>query len=105
VNDDYTVEEVLNTKRRGTGAKIAVGLLITVSLLLTGASCEQQQLRDLENVPVEDMQNVRIFVNVDGFANVVVGCIEGAAFIFTTRDYEAVERQPDLDGPICGSER
>ena len=83
--------------------KIVVGSLIAVALLLTGASCEQQQLRDLENVQVEDMQNVHVFVNVDDFANVVVGCIEGNAFIFTTRDYEAVERQPDLDGPICGS--
>jgi outer membrane lipoprotein SlyB len=78
---------------------------VVASVLLTAGSCEAQQLRDLENVPVEEMQNVRIFVNVDGYANMVVGCIEGAAFVFTTRDYEAFERQPDLDGPICGSSR
>ena len=85
------------------GWKITAGLAVVASMLLTAGSCEQQQLRDLENIPVEEMENVRIFVNVDGYANMVVGCIEGSAFVFTTRDYEAFERQPDLDGPICGS--
>lgn len=83
----------------------AVVAALAVAVLSTGASCSPQELRDLEGVPVQELEEVRIYANVNGYANVVVGCIEGRAFSFTTRDYEAVERQADLDGPICGSSR
>lgn len=82
---------------------VAALAALVATVMLTAGSCEQQQLRDLEDVPVQELEGVRIYVNVDGYANMVVGCIEGAAFVFTTRDYEAFERIPDLDADICGA--
>lgn len=87
---------------------LAIGLWAVVLVIWTVVginACAPQQLRDLENVPVEDMQNVRIYVNVDNYANTVVGCVESVAFVFTTRDYEAIMRVPELDAEICGAQR
>ena len=89
---------------RRASALLALAALAVVPL--TGCSSVlNPQLRDLEGVPVVDLENARIYTNVRDYANVVVGCIEGRAFSFTTRDYEAVERQPDLDDAICGSQQ
>lgn len=60
------------------------------------AACGQQ-LRDLEGVPAEEPGSTSIYVQPDLFPNIVRTCIEGTAWVTTTREYDALTRVPELD--------
>lgn len=76
--------------------KLALALL--AALALTG--CANQTMRDLEGVPVEDPDSARIVVNVDQYPNIAISCIDGVAFVTTTRELDGIMRVPELD-PTC----
>lgn len=86
---------------RRSVAVTAVGVLAGVGALMLGG-CSNQTIRDLEGVPIQNMDKAEIYANVDEFANVVRGCIDGVAFAFTTRDYQAITRVPEWDSWCAG---
>lgn len=69
--------------------------VIAAALALTG--CANQTTRDLEGVPVQEPDSTRIYTNVDQYPNIVVNCIDGVAFVTTTRAYDGITRVPELD--------
>ncbi len=71
---------------------IAGTLLVTIGL----AGCPQQQ-RDLEDVPAQEPDSASLYMNNDGYPNVSVICIDGTAWVTTTRDYEPIQPAPGLD--------
>lgn len=76
--------------------------VLAASVLL--ASCDnQQQIRDLEDVPQTEPDKVRLVTNVDTYPNVVALCIEGAGFASTTRDYTSLIRVEVWDRTWCNS--
>lgn len=76
-----------------------VVIVAVMGLVLAG--CANQTTRDLEKVPVQEPDKAEIYVNVDEYANITRQCIDGLAFIFTTRDYNAVFRVPEWDKTWC----
>ena len=72
---------------------IAGALAVTIGL----AGCPQQQIRDLEDVPAKDPDRVSVYTNVDLYPNMVVVCVDGTAWVTTTRDYAPVQPAPGLD--------
>lgn len=62
------------------------------------------QYNDLKNVPQVEPDAAVVYAAPDGYPNLVVTCIEGVAFVLTTRDYEPVMRVPELDR-TCGTAR
>ena len=88
-----------------TKKPLIVFAAVGAAVLLSAGSCSQQQVRDLEDVPAQDPEKTEIYNNVDGYANVVRACIDGVAFAFTTRDYQAITRIPEWDASFCGTQR
>jgi hypothetical protein len=82
--------------------RAVTAMVLGSSLLLTGC---QQQLRDLEGVPIKEPQKAEVYVNLDKYANIVRICIDGVAFAMTTRDYDPLTRVPEWDSSFCGSAR
>jgi hypothetical protein len=63
-----------------------------------GASGGAPQVDDLNNVPPSYPAYAAIYMDVDGFPNVVMECIQGAGFALTTRDAAgAITRVPEWD--------
>jgi hypothetical protein len=78
------------------------GVLMGATTLVIMAGCgEQQQLRDLENVPVTEPDKVRLVVGVDEYPNVVAFCIEGVGFVATTRADRPLQESPGLTEGWC----
>lgn len=81
---------------------VASGAVLSIAILSGASGCgEQQQIRDLENVPVTDPDKSRLVVNVDTYPNVVALCIEGVGFVTTTRDDRPLQESPGLTESWC----
>lgn len=68
----------------------------TVAVLFT-AGCGHDNLKDLKGVVNHKPDAIENIENMDGHPNIGVLCIHGVAFVTTTRDFKAVERETDLD--------
>jgi len=67
------------------------------------AGCsENANYRDLEGVPLTEPQKIEVYANLDGHPNIVRLCIDGKAFITTTRKRFAVARADYFDA-WCGT--
>ena len=84
--------------------RIALGIASGVVLLFTmgaGCSIQPQQVRDLENVPVQEPEKTELYASVDKFPNVVAMCIHGVGFVSITRDYDSLQESPGLTEKWC----
>jgi len=73
---------------------IAAGAILTAAAI-TGCS---QQLNDLGGVPQKHPDFTMTYLNVTGFPNVTMLCIDGAGFATTTRDNNAaIQPVPEWD--------
>lgn len=82
-------------KKHAVAAVIVIG-----AITLTGCGVNQQ-LRDLEGVPVTDPDKVRLVTNVNDYPNVVAMCIEGVGFVTTTRNDRPLQESPGLTEKWC----
>lgn len=75
-----------------TGASLAAGAIATVALVSAcGAGTPQSD--DLQNLPPSYPNYAALYINVDGYPNIVELCINGAGFATTQRpDMGAVTR-------------
>lgn len=71
--------------------------LIAVAALVALTGCANQTIRDLEDVPVEEPDSARIIVNVDQYPNIAIMCVDGVAFVTTTRELDGILRVEELD--------
>lgn len=77
-------------------------LLLALVALFVLAGCSFAETRDFEGAPLRDPDESVVFSNVDGHPNLVRSCIDGVAFVTTTREYENVFRIPEWD-EFCAS--
>lgn len=78
---------------------VAAVLALPLSL---GACSGVDNFRDLEGVPTMEPSKVALIANVDRHPNLVAICIQGVAFVTSTREYgDAVTRVPELDAKFC----
>lgn len=76
--------------------KTLIAVVATAAVVgLSG--CANQTTRDLENIHIQEPDSTRLYANVDKYPNIVVNCIDGVAFVTTTRDYDGITRVPELD--------
>jgi hypothetical protein len=78
----------------------ALGIaIVALALILGGCNFGQgSDSRDLEGVPLTDPQKIEVYANVNGHPNIVRLCIDGRAFITTTRARFAMLRADYWDG-------
>lgn len=76
---------------RGKAAVIAAA----AALALAGCGANN---RDLEGVDLIDPDRIEVYANVDQNPNIVRLCIDGVAFITTSRKRFAVQRAEYWDG-------
>ena len=60
-------------------------------------------LQDLENVDAVPPDSYEVFQSPDLFPNIARVCIDGVAFVATTRDYQQITRIKEWDA-YCGGE-
>lgn len=70
---------------------------VLILLLAFASACGSDNLRDVENVDSKDPDKIENYNNMDGHPNVGRMCIDGVAFLTTTRDYHPIERVPEWD--------
>lgn len=81
-----------------------ITMAIATGALVAGCGSGQPQLDDLNNVPPSYPNYVMTGLNVDGFPNVTMICINGAGFATTTRDAAgAITLVPEWD-KFCASQ-
>lgn len=61
------------------------------------AGCQGENTRDLGGVHYRAPDKIEGFLNVDGQPNVTRMCIDGVAFLTSSRDYNSVMRIPEWD--------
>lgn len=88
-----------------TKKPLLVLVAVSAAVLLSAGSCEEQQLRDLENVPATDPEKAELYNNVDDYPNIVRICVDGVAFATTTREHVPIFRVPEWDSSFCGTQR
>ena len=66
-------------------------------VLALGACTPGNNFRDVEGVKSQDPDLVQNYNNMDQHPNIGKVCIDGVAFVTTTRDYNAIERVPEWD--------
>lgn len=76
--------------------------LAAVAVVLALAGCAGQQ-HDLEGVNFGDVEKAEGYNNVDEHPNVVRFCIDGRAFLSTTRSGDGLQRMPEWDASYCGA--
>lgn len=82
---------------------------LTVLLLLLTA-CQETHLQDIDTetrwlelstesivVKVGPPDSIEVFQNVQLHPNIARVCIDGVAFLTTTRDFDAIDRVPEWD--------
>lgn len=79
----------MNWKRALVVAGLVVGLGVA-------GGC-RDNFKDLESVKYRDPDKVEGYNNVDRNPNLTRLCIDGVAFMTTTRDYDSVLRVPEWD--------
>jgi hypothetical protein len=70
--------------------------LALVAALLAG--CQGSNTRDLEGVKIKDPARAEIYANLDQHPNIVRLCIDGLAFVTTSRKEDVLMRVPEWDG-------
>lgn len=76
-------------------------VLAVMAALMALSGCAGQQ-HDLEGVRFGDVQKAEGFNNVDQHPNLVRFCIDGVAFVSSTREGTNVVRIPEWDTSYCG---
>lgn len=78
--------------------------LIAAAFVLSLASAcgPVNNFRDVEGVKSQDPDLVENFNNMDAHPNLGKVCIDGVAFLTTTRNYDAVTRVPEWDKTCPG---
>ncbi len=73
-------------------------ILAAAGLAITLAACTPgNNFRDVEGVKSRNPDKIENYNNMDQHANVGRLCIDGVAFMTTTRDYHAIQRVPEWD--------
>lgn len=86
-----------------TGASLTAGAIATLSLV-SACGSGQPQGDDLQNVNPSYPNYAAIYMDVDGFPNIVEECVNGAGFALTTRDAAgAITRVPEWDA-FCSTQ-
>jgi hypothetical protein len=70
-------------------------------IALTGCTSTLQDLEGIEATPPDSYE---VFQSPDLFPNIARVCVDGVAFVATTRDYQQVTRVPEWDA-ACGAKR
>lgn len=78
-------------------------VLLVTTALVTLAGCGSNY-RDLENVPLSQPDKVEIYANLDGHPNIARLCIDGRAFITTTRSGKGSWARAPYWDSWCGTE-
>lgn len=78
--------------------KLIIAGLVAAAALTVGCT---STLQDLEGVEATPPDAYEVFQSPDQFPNVARVCIDGVAFVTTTRDYQQVARVPQWD-EYCG---
>jgi PBP1b-binding outer membrane lipoprotein LpoB len=73
---------------------IAAGAAISAAVIIGGCS---NQLDDLKGVNPNYPNYAAVYIEPDGFPNIVETCVNGQGFALTTRDYTAIIRMPEWD--------
>lgn len=83
--------------------KIISLALSGVAVISLGAvSCNGNNFRDVEGVNSANPDLVQNYNNMDQHPNMGKVCIDGVAFLTTTREYDAVTRVPEWDRTCPG---
>lgn len=69
---------------------------------VAGACSPGDNFRDVEGVKSQKPDLVENYSNMDQHPNIGKVCIDGVAFLTTTRDYDAVTRVPEWDKTCPG---
>ncbi len=73
-------------------------ILASIALAIALSACgSQNNFRDVEGVKSQNPDSVENFNNMDQHPNMGRVCIDGVAFLTTTRQYDAVTRVPEWD--------
>ena len=83
------------TRNTKLGVTLAGTIALIGALVLSG--CAGDQRRDLEGVTIKNPQKYELYSNIDTHPNIARLCIDGVAFVTTSRDYSAVLRVPEWD--------
>ncbi len=78
-------------------------MLATGAVFVLGACSPGNNFRDVEGVKSENPDLVQNYNNLDKHPNLAKVCIDGVAFLTTTRQYDAVTRVPDWDKTCPGA--
>jgi len=81
-----------------------LGAICVFLFVMALPACDQQQLRDLEDVHQQVPQKAELYTNVDQYPNIVRICIDGVAFATLNRDYEPILRVPEWDQSFCNDD-
>lgn len=76
--------------------KILLGVAVT-GLVILGACSPSNNFRDVEGVKSQRPDLIENYNNMDQHPNIGKVCIDGVAFLTTTRDFQAVVRVPEWD--------
>ncbi len=76
---------------------LAVGATLVLSACGPG-----NNFRDVEGVKSQNPDLIENYNNMDSHPNLSKVCIDGVAFLTTTRDYDAVSRVPEWDRTCPG---
>ncbi len=72
-------------------------MLATGAAFVLGACSPGNNFRDVEGVKSQNPDLVQNYNNMDKHPNLSKVCIDGVAFLTTTREYDAVTRVPEWD--------
>jgi len=75
-----------------SGGRWAAGIFAAAALAVNLAC--SNQLNDLESIPQAKPDYVITFLNVDGFPNITMLCVDGVGFATITRDYNSAQPIP-----------
>lgn len=88
----------MNLRKTAASAGAAVAGAIVCTALVSACGSGNPQADDLQNVPPSYPNYAAIYMNVDGFPNVVELCVNGIGFATTTREAAgAIMRVPEWD--------
>lgn len=80
-----------------TKKRVALAVLLA-AIVATLSGCPGANTRDLENVKIKDPKKAEIYANLDQHPNIVRLCIDGLAFLTTSRKEDVILRVPEWDG-------
>ncbi len=83
--------------------KKRIVILAAGAILVFSACGPGNNFRDVEGVKSQNPDLIENYNNMDQHPNLSKVCIDGVAFLTTTRDYDAVTRVPEWDRTCPGS--